>query len=187
VKNALRLVGKGNDVSVVINGAGAAGMATAELLRAYGIKNITMCNSKGELNTGASLSQVIKNADVFLGLSAAKCVTVDMVKSMNDNAIVLAMANPVPEIMPDEARAGGAAIIGTGRSDFPNQINNVLAFPGVFRGVLDARAREITQKMKLAAAKAIADYITPTAEFILPPALDKGVATAVAQEVMKSI
>jgi len=170
-------------VRVVINGAGAAGTATAQLLTAYGIKNIALCDKQGEINSGLKLAEVMCGADVFIGVSAANCVTTKMVASMNKNAIVLAMANPVPEIMPDAAKAGGAVIVGTGRSDFPNQINNVLAFPGVFRGVLDARANDITEKMKIAAAQAIASYINPTSDCILPSPLDKGVAAAVAKAV----
>ncbi|MCL2223530.1 MAG: NADP-dependent malic enzyme [Defluviitaleaceae bacterium] len=182
--NSLKVVGKNaDDIKVVINGAGAAGTATSLLLTAYGIKNISLCDKQGELKSGESLAQTMRGADVFIGVSAANCVTTEMVATMNKNAIVFAMANPIPEIMPDAAKAGGAAIVGTGRSDFPNQINNVLAFPGVFRGILDARAHDITEKMKIAAAKAIADYVNPTAENILPSPLDKGVAAAVADGV----
>jgi len=185
--NALKVVGKNMvDVAVVINGAGAAGTATAQLLTNYGIRNITLCNRRGALETGACLADVMKGADVFVGLSAANCVTAEMVAGMNKDAIVLAMANPIPEIMPDAAKAGGAAIVGTGRSDFLNQINNVLAFPGVFRGVLDARARNITEKMKIAAAQAIAAYVQPTADCILPNPLDRNVAAAVAEAVIKA-
>jgi malate dehydrogenase (oxaloacetate-decarboxylating) len=184
VINALKVVNKDHrEISAVINGAGAAGMATAQLLTAYGIKNIALCDKQGEINTGASLTDTMRGADIFIGVSAGNCVTTEMVAGMNKDAIVFAMANPTPEIMPDAAKAGGAAIVGTGRSDFPNQINNVLAFPGVFRGVLDSRAKEITEKMKIAAAQAIANYITPTADCILPSPLDKNVATAVAKGV----
>ena len=187
VINSLKVVDKNaHEIKVVINGAGAAGTATSGLLSAYGIKNIALCDKQGDVKSGASLAETMHGADVFIGLSAANCVTTEMVSSMNKNAIVLAMANPVPEIMPDDAKAGGAVIIGTGRSDFPNQINNVLAFPGVLRGVLDARAEEITQEMKIVAAQTIANYVKPTADCILPSALDKNVAMAVATKVREA-
>ena len=186
VINALKVVGKSIDVSIVINGAGAAGTATAQLLNDYGIDDIVLCDREGALCTGESLAETMKGADIFIGLSGPNCVTTEMVASMNKKAIVLAMANPIPEIMPDAAKAGGAAVVGTGRSDFPNQVNNVLAFPGVFRGVLDAMANDITKQMKIAAAKAIAEYIEPSADCILPSPLDKGVVSAVAKGVMKA-
>ena len=204
--NALKIVGKKfENVKIVFNGAGAGGIAVAKILRNAGAKNITMCDTKGVIYKGRkegmnpykeefaadtkarTLADAMKGADVFIGVSVADAVTKDMVKSMNKDAIVFAMANPVPEIMPDEAKAGGARIIATGRSDFPNQINNVLAFPGVFRGALDARAK-ITEKMKLAAAKALAGMIEkPTEEKIIPYALDKGVAQAVAKAVKEAV
>lgn len=135
-----------------------------------------------------TLAEVLKGADVFIGVSAPGCVTQDMVRSMNENPILFPMANPTPEIMPDLAKEAGAAVVGTGRSDFPNQINNVLAFPGIFRGALDVRASEINDEMKIAAAKAIASFVTDdllSADYIIPSALDKNVATAVAEAVAK--
>ncbi|MCL2213506.1 MAG: NAD-dependent malic enzyme [Oscillospiraceae bacterium] len=209
--NALRLVGKTKeDASIVINGAGAASIATARLLYDSGMKNIIICDREGSIYKGRSglnsekariaeiinrgsrmgdLGEVLRGADVFIGLSAPGCVTQDMVKSMNKDAIVFAMANPTPEIMPELAKAGGAAVVGTGRSDFPNQINNLLAFPGVFRGALDVLASDITEEMKIAAARAIAEYIKAdelSADYIIPSPLDKGVATAVASAVAKA-
>ena len=136
-----------------------------------------------------TLADVIKGADVFIGVSAPGCLTPEMVKSMNENPIIFAMANPTPEIMPDLAKEAGAAVVGTGRSDFPNQINNVLVFPGIFRGALDCRAKDINDEMKIAAAKAIADYIPEdklNADYIIPSALDRGVAAAVAEAVKKA-
>ena len=208
VINALRLTKrKKEDVSIVINGAGSAGIASARLLYDAGLKNIILCDREGAIykeqdglnsekkriaeitNTKqrkGKLADIMKNTDIFIGLSAPGCVTREMVESMNDNPIVFPMANPVPEIMPDIAKSAGAAIIGTGRSDFPNQINNVLAFPGVFRGALDSRAPDINEKMKIAAANAIAKHIKDdelTPDYIIPNPLDKTVAEAVAKAV----
>ena len=208
VINALRLSGKQRDsVSVVINGAGAGGIATACLLIDCGISNITLCDRNGAVYKGrndlnaekqrmaeitnpdcrtGSLADIMKGTDIFIGLSSPGCVTQEMVQSMNKNPIVFPMANPVPEIMPDAAKAAGAFIVGTGRSDFPNQINNALAFPGVFRGALNARARTINEPMKVAAAQAIADYISDkelSADYIIPSPLDRGVAASVAKAV----
>lgn len=192
---------------IVISGAGAAGVAVAKILLAQGAKNIIMVNSKGIVaksrkdlnwaqakmakltnpkNITGSLADALVGADVFIGVSAPNIVNGEMVKSMNKNAIVFALANPVPEIMPDVAKKAGAAIVATGRSDFANQINNVLAFPGVFRGALDIRAKAITEDMKLAAAKALATYVKkPTAENIIPDVLDKKVAGVVAKAISK--
>ncbi len=208
--NALKLTGKNKKTSkVVVNGAGSAGIAITKLLLAYGFEDITMCDIRGiiskqssELNqmqqsmtevtnpeqkTG-SLADAMKGADIFIGVSAPGIVTEDMVRSMRQDAIVFAMANPVPEIMPDKAKAAGARIVGTGRSDFPNQVNNVLVFPGMFRGAFDVRAKEINEEMKLAAANALAELVAAEElndDFILPKAFDgrvgKAVAAAVAQ------
>ncbi|MCL2062303.1 MAG: NADP-dependent malic enzyme [Firmicutes bacterium] len=211
VMNALRLTKKKPaSVSVVINGAGSAGIATARLLLDYGIQDIVLCDRSGALYKGragmdsekqsiaeitnrtqkkGSLAEVMANTDIFIGLSVGGCVTRDMVKSMNVKPIVFPLANPTPEIMPDEARLGGAAVIGTGRSDFPNQINNALAFPGVFRGALDARAGKITEPMKIAAAQALASYVKDgqlSADYIIPDTLDKAVSEAVAKAVAKA-
>ena len=206
--NALRLTGKDKqNLSVVINGAGAAGIATAYLLFDYGIKNIILCdrsgtiyNGRGDLNEEKQriskitnpenkqglLAETIKNTDVFIGVSAPDCVTGDMIRSMNADPIVFAMSNPIPEIMPAKALAAGAAIVGTGRSDLPNQINNTLAFPGLFRGVLNVRASDINEKMKLAAAFAIARYVKDDelrADNIIPSPLDRSLAKTVAKAV----
>ncbi len=206
--NALKIVNKKiEDIKIIINGAGAAGTAIANLLIAAGAKNIIACDREGALFAGnknlnsakkelanitnpngeeGSLANVIKGADAFIGVSSANVVSGEMVKSMNSDAIILAMANPTPEIMPDVALAAGARVVGTGRSDFPNQINNVLVFPGVFRGALDVRAKEINLDMKLAAAYAIANYIDANElneNNIIPSALDKGVASAVAKAI----
>ena len=181
--NALKLTGKKiEDLSVVVNGSGAAGIAITKLLMSKGLKKVVLCDRKGAIYKGrdglnaiksemaeisnlemkkGSLADVIKGADVFIGVSAPGSLTKEMVKTMNPDPIVFAMANPVPEIMPDEALEAGVKIMGTGRSDFPNQINNVLAFPGIFRGALDVRASDINDEMKIAAAEAIADYIIP--------------------------
>lgn len=209
--NALKIVDKKIEaLKIVINGAGAAGTAIANLLMVAGAKNIIVCDRTGALALGrekmneaknelaeatnpnhesGSMSDVLKNADVFIGVSSADVVKPDDVKAMAKDAIILAMANPSPEIMPDLAKAAGARVIGTGRSDFPNQINNVLVFPGLFRGTLDVRAKVINEEMKLAAAHAIANYI-PEAELneenIIPSALDKNVATAVAKAVSEA-
>ncbi|AWZ49278.1 NAD-dependent malic enzyme [Clostridiaceae bacterium 14S0207] len=206
--NALKIVKKPIDeIKVVINGSGAAGIAICKLLLSAGIKHIVMCDSKGAIVEGApnlneskaeiskmtnkdhetgKLVDVIKGKDVFVGVSAPNSVTKEMVKSMNKDAIIFAMANPTPEIMPDEAKEAGARVIATGRSDFPNQINNVLVFPGIFKGALHVRASEINNAMKLAAARAIASLIKEedlNEENIIPNALDKTVADTVSAEV----
>ena len=204
--NALKVVGKAlKDVRIVLSGAGAAGVAITELLLAEGAMDIVLCDSKGALVSGregmngekekiaartnprhveGSLADVLKEADVFIGVSAPGLVTAEMVASMAPKAIVFAMANPTPEVMPEEAKKGGAAIVATGRSDFPNQINNVLAFPGVFRGVLDGRARYITQPMLLAAAHALSSLVPhPTADKIIPSIFEDKVVKTVAQAV----
>ena len=208
--NALKLTGKKmEEIKVVTSGAGAAGIAIIKLLIAMGLKNVILCDRKGAIYEGreglnkekeemakitnrdheaGTLAEVLKGADVFIGVSAPGCVTQDMVRSMNENPILFPMSNPTPEIMPDLAKEAGAAVVGTGRSDFPNQINNVLAFPGIFRGALDVRASEINDEMKIAAAKAIASFVTDdllSADYIIPSALDKNVATAVAEAVAK--
>ncbi len=206
--NALKLTGKKIDqIRVDTSGAGAAGTAIIRLLIAMGLKDVIMCDRQGAIYAGrkdlnkekeeiaaitnlekkhGTLADCLTGADVFIGVSAPGCVTTEMVKSMNADPILFPMANPVPEIMPDQARAAGAAVVGTGRSDFPNQINNVLAFPGIFRGALDVRASDINDEMKIAAAKAIADFVAEeelTADYIIPSALDHGVAKAVAKAV----
>ena len=211
VINALRITGrKIGDVSVTINGAGAAGIATVRLLNDYGIKNAILCDRQGAIyknrdnlnaekqkiaeitnpeRRSGTLADAMAGADIFIGLSAPACVSKAMVESMNKDPIVFAMANPIPEITPDLAKAGGAAIVGTGRSDFPNQINNALAFPGVFRGALNELASDINEEMKLAAAKAIAEHIKEnelTADNIIPSPLDKSAARAVAEAVSKA-
>jgi len=206
--NALRVVGKKiEDVRVVINGVGAAGVAITKLFRAAGVADILLVDSKGVIYPGrenlndtkaalaevtnkekrsGTLAEAIRQSDLFVGVSKPGLVTKEMVASMNDGAIVFAMANPVPEIMPDEAKAGGAAVVATGRSDFPNQINNVLAFPGIFRGLFDAGIKKITMEMKLAAALALASYVeNPSADHIIPDALDKEANKAIA-EVIRS-
>ena len=207
--NALKLVGKKiEDCTAVFNGAGAAGVAIAKLFTSMGMGNIIMCDRKGIICDGddlkpakqdiadftnknhlrGSIADAMKGADIFIGVSAPGVVTEDMIKSMAKDPIVLAMANPVPEIMPDLAKAAGAAVVGTGRSDFPNQINNVLAFPGIFRGALDVRASDINEEMKIAAAKALAGLVSDeelSADYIIPkpfdPRVGKTVAAAVAQ------
>ena len=210
--NALKIVGKKKeDCKVVMNGAGSAGVAIAKLLLSYGFKNIIMCNRGGIVNKQrtdlnavlqkmtettnpnqevGTLADAFKGADIFIGVSAPNTVTPDMVASMNKDAIIFAMSNPVPEIMPDEAKAAGARIVGTGRSDFPNQINNVVAFPGIFRGALEGRAPQITEEMKLAAALAIAELV-PESELnednIMPEAFNPKVAEAVAEAVKAHI
>lgn len=208
ILNALRVVHKKiEDCTAVFSGAGAAGIAIAKLLISQGVKSVIMCDSKGiickgderlnpakqaiaeftnpERKTG-SLADAMRGADIFIGVSAPGIVTEEMVASMAENPIVLPMANPVPEIMPDLAVKAGAAVVGTGRSDFPNQINNVLAFPGIFRGALDCRASEINEEMKIAAAKAIASLVADeelSPEYILPKAFDERVGKAVAAAV----
>ena len=209
--NALKLTGKKiEDIRVVTSGAGAAGIAIIKLLISMGLKDVVLCDRKGAIYKGrdglnaekeemaeitnaqmrkGTLEEVIKGADVFIGVSAPGCVTSEMVKSMAPDPIIFAMANPTPEIMPDLAREAGAAVVGTGRSDFPNQINNVLAFPGIFRGALDVRASDINDAMKIAAAKAIAEFVKPeelTAEYIIPSALNRDVAAAVAKAVAQA-
>ena len=209
--NALKVVGKKKeDVRIVMNGAGAAAISICRLLLKAGFKDVTLCDRKGAIYEGrtegmnpvkeemskltnlqkkqGSLAEMLVGADVFIGVSAPGAVTTEMVKTMNKDAIIFACANPIPEIFPDDAKAGGAKVISTGRSDFPNQINNVLAFPGIFRGALDVRASEINDEMKIAAAKAIASFVTDdllSADYIIPSALDKNVATAVAEAVAK--
>ena len=208
--NALKLAGKKiEDIKCVINGAGAAGTAIGELLLKLGLKKLVMCDKMGAIcrgmelseahealaqktnpdNESGSLAEVIKGADVFIGVSAPNIVTREMVASMNSGAAVFAMANPVPEIMPDEALAGGAAVVGTGRSDFANQINNVLAFPGIFRGALDVRASDINDEMKLAAVYALCSLVSDDElknDYILPKAFDKRIAPTVAKAVAEA-
>lgn len=209
--NALKLCGKKlEDITVVTSGAGAAGIAIIRLLISMGLKNVILCDRKGAIYKGreglnkekqemaeitnlqckkGTLAEVLVGADVFIGVSAPGCVTKEMVASMNENPILFPMANPTPEIMPDLAKEAGAAIVGTGRSDFPNQINNVLAFPGIFRGALDVRASDINDEMKIAAAYAIANSIPESelnADYIIPSALDKTVSAAVAAAVAKA-
>lgn len=208
--NAVRFTGrKLDEVNVVINGAGAAGISIASLMLKIGFENITICDSKGIVWDGnpnnneakaeiakltnkekkqGTLADAVKGVDIFLGVSAPGVLTQDMVHTMAKDPIIFAMANPVPEIMPDEAKAAGAAVVGTGRSDFPNQVNNALCFPGIFRGALDVRASRITENMKIAAAHAIASVITDeelNADYIIPdafnPAVTKAVAKAVAE------
>ncbi|MCA1057760.1 NAD-dependent malic enzyme [Rossellomorea aquimaris] len=210
--NALKIVGKKmSEIKVVANGAGAAGMAIIKLLYRYGVRDIIMCDSKGAIYEGrpegmnstkdevakftnrdhikGGLSEVLKDADVFIGVSVAGALTEEMVSSMKQDPIIFAMANPVPEIMPELAKAAGAKVVGTGRSDFPNQVNNVLAFPGIFRGALDVRATHINEKMKQAAVEAIAALITEdelNADYVIPAPFDKRVAPAVAAAVAKT-
>ena len=202
---------KKEEVRVVMNGAGAAAISIARLLLTAGIKNITLCDRKGAIYEGrkegmnpvkeemskitnpekksGSLADMLVGADVFIGVSAPGAVTTDMVKTMAKDAIIFACANPIPEIFPDDAKAGGAKVIATGRSDFPNQINNVLAFPGVFRGAFDVRAKDINDEMKIAAAEALAGLITDeelTPDYIIPKAFDKRVGAAVAKAVAET-
>ena len=210
--NALRIVDKDlSDIKVVLNGAGAAGIAIVKLLYSYGVRDMIMCDSKGAIYEGrqhgmndtkayvanwtnkdkidGSLEEVIKDADVFIGVSVADLLTKDMVKSMADDPIIFAMANPNPEIKPDDAKEAGAKVIGTGRSDFPNQINNVLAFPGIFRGALDVEATHINEDMKKAAVEAIADLIDEdelNPDYCIPGPFDKRVAPSVARSVAKA-
>jgi len=209
--NALKVVGKKiEDIKVVVNGAGAAGTAIAKLLLSSGVKNLIACDKVGILYRGienvddskkelakvtnpdniqGTLADALVGADVFIGVSAPGIVTEDMVRSMNKDSILFAMANPTPEIMPDEAKAAGARVIGTGRSDFPNQVNNVLAFPGIFRGALDVRAKEINEEMKIAAAYAIASMIKEedlNENNVIPYALDRTVAANVAEAIKEA-
>ncbi|AWI05877.1 NAD(P)-dependent malic enzyme [Clostridium drakei] len=211
VINALKVVNKKiEDIKVVINGAGAAGTAIAKLLLSSGVKNLIACDKVGILYRGienvddakkelamvtnpeniqGTLADALVGADVFIGVSAPGIISQDMVRSMNKDSIFFAMANPTPEIMPDEAKAAGARVVGTGRSDFPNQVNNVLAFPGIFRGALDCRAKEINEEMKIAAAYAIANSIKEeelNENNVIPSALDKKVASNVAEEIIKA-
>src|SRR5699024_11216143 len=210
--NALRIVDKElSDIKVVLNGAGAAGMAIVKLLYSYGVRDMVMFDSKGAIfevhsygmndtksyvakwtnrdKVEGSLDEVIKDADVFIGVSVADLLTKEMVESMADDPIIFAMANPNPEIQPNDAKAAGAKVIGTGRSDFPNQINNVLAFPGIFRGALDVEATQINEEMKQAAVEAIANLISRdelTPDYCIPGPFDKRVAPSVAREVAKA-
>ncbi len=206
--NALKLADKKiEDIEVVINGAGSAGIAIAKLMMSVGVNNIILCDRSGALHKGlegmnsakaamaeitnknnesGQLADVLKGKDVFIGVSAPDCVTKEMIASMNDKAIVFAMANPIPEIMPDLAKEAGAFVVGTGRSDFPNQVNNVLAFPGIFRGAFDVRAKDINEEMKLAAAYAIAETLADDElrpDNIIPKAFDKRVGKNVAKAV----
>ena len=209
--NALKVVGKKKeDVKIVTSGAGAAAISIVKLLLSAGFKNVTMCDRKGAIYAGreglnwikeemaqvtnldkkpGTLAEQLVGADVFIGVSAPGTVTTEMVKTMNRDAIIFACANPTPEIFPEDAKAGGAAVIATGRSDFPNQINNVLAFPGIFRGTFDVRARDINEEMKMAAAHALAGLIAPEelcADYIIPKAFDKRVGPAVAKAVAEA-
>lgn len=210
--NGLRVTGKKKeDCKVVVNGAGSAGVAIAKLILKYGFKNVTMCDRHGIIgkdypdlnwmqkkmtevtnldNASGTLADALKGADIFVGVSAPNIVTPEMVASMNKDSILFAMANPVPEIMPDAAKAAGARIVGTGRSDFPNQVNNVIAFPGIFRGALEGRARQITEEMKLAAAEALAHLVSDEElndDFIMPEAFDPRMADVVAEAVKSHI
>ncbi len=210
--NALKLTGRSfNKIKVVLNGAGAAGVAIVKLLNSFGVKDLIMCDSKGAIYEGREngmnpvkekiskytnlnneqgpLEEVIKGADVFIGVSVADALTEDMVKSMAEDSIIFAMANPNPEIMPDAAHSAGAKVVGTGRSDFPNQINNVLAFPGIFRGALDVRATHINEEMKKAAVRAIADLIEEdelSSDYVIPDPFNKYVAPEVAMAVAEA-
>ena len=209
--NALKVVGKKKeDVRIVTSGAGAAAIAIVKLLLSYGFRHVTMCDRKGAIYEGreglnwikeemakvtnlerkpGSLADQLEGADIFIGVSAPGTVTADMVKTMNRDAIIFACANPTPEIFPDDAKAGGAKVIATGRSDYPNQINNVLAFPGIFRGTFDVRASDINEEMKMAAAKALASLVSDeelSADYIIPKAFDPRVAKAVSEAVAKA-
>lgn len=210
--NALKVVGKKKgDVRIVVNGAGAAATSITKLLLNYGFDDITMCDRTGAIYEGreagmnpvkekmakvtnpqkrqGKLEDIIVGADIFIGVSSPGVLSTEMVKTMAKDAIIFACANPTPEIFPDEAKAGGAAVVATGRSDFPNQINNVLAFPGIFRGAFDVRASEINEEMKMAASRALAELITPeelNADYIIPVAFDKRVGKAVAAAVAKA-
>lgn len=212
--NALKITGKKKEeCRIAVNGSGAAGIAITKLLLSYGFKDVILCDRSGVIsrsrdeaslnwikkemlevtNPGdisGSLADAMKGADIFIGVSAPDSVTQEMVRSMNEDAIIFAMANPIPEIMPDKAKEAGARIVGTGRSDFPNQINNVVAFPGIFKGALEGRAEQITEEMKLAAAETIASLVSDeelNEDFIMPEAFDPRVADAVAEAVKKHI
>ena len=210
--NALKVTGKKKEnCKIVVNGAGSAGVAITKLLLTYGFKDVTMCDISGILGKGSqnlnwmqqkmvevtnpeqktgTLADALKGADIFVGVSAPNIVSAEMVASMNKDAILFAMANPVPEIMPDVAKAAGAKVVGTGRSDFPNQVNNVIAFPGIFKGALEGHARQITEEMKLAAAKAIADLVSDeelNEDFIMPEPFDPRVSDVVSQAVKSHI
>lgn len=210
--NGLKVVGKDKeDCQVVVNGAGSAGIAITKLLLRYGFKHVTMCDREGIIgkdypnlnwmqkemtevtnleNKKGSLADALVGTDIFVGVSAPNIVSAEMVASMNRDAIIFAMANPTPEIMPDVAKAAGAKVVGTGRSDFPNQVNNVVAFPGIFKGALEGRATQITEDMKLAAANALANLVDPdqlNEDFILPEAFDPRVAQVVSQAVKDHI
>lgn len=210
--NGLRVTGKKKeDCRVVVNGAGSAGVAITKLLLTYGFKHVTMCDKLGIIgkdypdlnwmqqkmtevtnleNQTGSLADALRGADIFVGVSAPNIVSAEMVASMNKDAILFAMANPVPEIMPDVAKAAGAKVVGTGRSDFPNQVNNVIAFPGIFKGALEGHARQITEEMKLAAAKAIAGLVSDEEldeDFIMPEPFDPRVSDVVSQAVKSHI
>ena len=212
VINALRITGKDKETCrVVVNGAGSAGVAITKLLLRYGFTNVIMCDKEGIIgkdypnlnwmqkkmtevtnlaNECGTLADALKGADIFVGVSAPNIVTPDMVASMNKDAILFAMANPVPEVMPDVAKAAGARIVGTGRSDFPNQVNNVIAFPGIFKGALEGRATQITEEMKLAAAEALAALVSDeelNEDFIMPEAFDPRVSEVVSQAVKAHI
>jgi|SRR3989344_5867275 len=203
--NALKVKGSDKSIKIVINGAGAAGTAITNILLLYGFSDLIVCDSKGSLhskrenlgqeklslvqrtnrkNAQGSLGDVLKNADVFIGVSKGNLVTRDMVKSMNPRPVVFALANPIPEIMPEEAKSGGAFIVATGRSDFPNQVNNVLAFPGIFRGALDKNITKITDRMLIRAAENLANYISdPNPESIIPDVFDRAVVSLVAEAI----
>ncbi len=212
VINALRLIGKKKeDCKIVVNGSGAAGIAISKLLLSYGFKHLLLCDSKGivsskterlnwikkemlevtnENDISGTLADALVGADIFIGVSAPGVVTEEMVRSMNKDAIIFAMANPVPEIMPDVAKKAGARVIGTGRSDFPNQVNNVLVFPGIFRGALEGKARQITEEMKMAASVALAGIVSDeelNEEYILPDPFNPKVADVVCKAVMDNI
>ena len=212
VINALKITGKKKeDCKIVVNGSGAAGIAISKLLLSYGFKHLTLCDSSGIVSSkskrlndikremlkvtnledkSGTLADAVVGTDIFIGVSAPGVLTQDMVRTMNKDAIIFAMANPVPEILPDEAKAAGARIVGTGRSDFPNQINNVVAFPGIFKGALEGRAPQITEEMKLAAAETLAALVSDeelNEDFIMPEAFDPRVSEAVAEAVKKLI
>lgn len=209
--NALKLVGKRpEDVKVAVNGAGASAISVSRLILSLGVQDLTLCDRTGTIYDGrdglneeksamakitnprkvkGNIADALVGADVFIGLSSPGAVTADMIRTMNQDAIVFAMANPTPEIFPDEAKAGGARVVGTGRSDYPNQINNVLAFPGIFRGALDVRASDINEEMKLAASRAIAELVTAdklAEDYIVPDAFDPAVGPAVGKAVAQA-